>query len=263
MNLIKIPFNGKSILVVQEGDKQRLIVKSLCEVLSLDDRAQRARIIRDPRLKDSWSKMNLVLPGSQGSREHMTIPRQKLAAFLYGLQPNMAKDGAIRANLIQFLEEMEEVIERWFEARMSGVSREEYARAVEEAKEAREAKRIALAQVSDLRRVVQEHAESLNEMRRMLGSGVIGEGVAQAAILGVLKQIALYESLDRECMPISHFRKRAEERLKKQVKHSRKWALLPRERLGEAQGFLDDMLQEAKRSAAERNRLRQTDMFGT
>lgn len=99
----------------------------------------------------------------------------------------------------------------------------------------------------------------VNALRRQLASGVIGDEVAEATVKSIIRQIALYESLDRD-RNLGHWRKKCEERVRRNIKHHRRWGLLPREKLGDTEGLLDDLLREAKAAAARRNVLKQTEM---
>lgn len=101
----------------------------------------------------------------------------------------------------------------------------------------------------------------VSDLQRLVGSGVIGESAAKTYIRGPIKRIALYETLERRT-GLAHWRKKTEEKVRRAAKHHRDWRLLPREKLGEAQGVIDDLLREAKAGAAQRNADRQQDLRG-
>ena len=147
--LVKVPFNGGHVLVVESKD--RVIVKTVCDLLTMDLNGQAQRIKRDPRLKAWACKIHVVDFTSQKKGDGvLTIPRKKLAAFLYGIQPNMVKDEAIRANLIQLQEELEDAMDAYFNARMGGATKEQVQQAIRDAVQAAETKhRRALGDLRD------------------------------------------------------------------------------------------------------------------
>ena len=125
--LVKVPFHGGHVLVVKDGDEERIIVKTVCDILTVDPNGQAQRIKREPRLATWACKIHVVGFGSQKRGDGvLTIPRKKLPAFLYGLQPTMVRDEKIRENLIQLQEELEDVMDSYFVARVAGVSHEEF-----------------------------------------------------------------------------------------------------------------------------------------
>ena len=111
-NLVTIKFNDKEILVVKHKDNQWVILKRVCENLSIDWESQRQRISRDYVLSSSTGM--IPVETGAGIREFLCLPLEFLNGFLFGIDDSRIRDEVIKEAIRLYKRECYKVLYEHF-----------------------------------------------------------------------------------------------------------------------------------------------------
>lgn len=107
MNLVAVEFNNNQIEVIE--DTQEIVVKDICEQLSISYTTQYQKIKSD----ESFESKLIKVQTNGGMQEVFTIPLSKLNGWLFSINPNKVKP-EVKEKLIQYKKECFNVLNNYF-----------------------------------------------------------------------------------------------------------------------------------------------------
>lgn len=111
--LVPVPFHGDTIMAIETPAGRFVALKPICERLGLDFSAQFRRINREP---ERWGVAVMAIPSGRGVQETVSIPLNRVAAFLFTVTVSRVKP-EIRDALALYQAEAADVLDRHFRLR--------------------------------------------------------------------------------------------------------------------------------------------------
>lgn len=108
MQILKTPFMGTEITIVEHDNKPYVAVKAICDHIGLAWNAQFERLNRDEVLKSTIRVIRTVAEDSK-DREMVCIPLNYLNGWLFGISLNRIRP-ELKNKLIQYKKECYEVL---------------------------------------------------------------------------------------------------------------------------------------------------------
>lgn len=108
---ITVPFHGNTLYVIDNSGQPVVPMKPVVEGMGLDWGGQHKKIAANG---DRWGISVMEIPSQGGMQETACIPLRKLPGWLMTVQPSRVKDPEVRARVIQYQEECDDVLWRYW-----------------------------------------------------------------------------------------------------------------------------------------------------
>lgn len=106
INLLKVPFFGTELLLVEHDEQPYVVMKTITESIGLSWQGQHEKLV------EHFGKgiKEILIPTNGGLQLMICMNLRKFPAWLYSLQPKKVSDPIKRAKIISFKEECDEVL---------------------------------------------------------------------------------------------------------------------------------------------------------
>lgn len=137
MEMLKVPFLGNELIIVDYNGKPYALMKQITENIGLDWRAQRKRIMRNHIL--SKGVVMITTPSNGGEQDTLALPLHFLSGWLFGIDTKRVKEH-LREKLERYQLECYEVLWQYWttgvarrdevKARLAAIDEAEYQSAI-------------------------------------------------------------------------------------------------------------------------------------
>lgn len=110
--IVKIDFQGDSIVAFEEDNKIYVSVSQACNTIGLNPSSQFIKIKQDPVMQ-AGTKVN-VIADLFGNQETLFLERQYFHRWLNSVQSARVKDDVVRSKLVKYQLECIEVVDDYF-----------------------------------------------------------------------------------------------------------------------------------------------------
>ncbi|VVE54688.1 phage antirepressor N-terminal domain-containing protein [Pandoraea anhela] len=108
---IKVPFHGAELLLVEHGGQPYTPMKPIVVGMSLTWHGQHAKLKEN---RERWGILDLRIPSSGGLQDMICLPLRKLPGWLMTMEPNKIKNPDVRARVIQYQNECDDVLWKYW-----------------------------------------------------------------------------------------------------------------------------------------------------
>lgn len=110
---ITVPFHGNTLYVIDNSGQPVVPMKPLIEGMGLAWQPQH-RKLSESRLSTCVTEMVMQMPGDDQRRSVTCLPLRKLPGWLMSIQPGKIKNLEVRARVIQYQDECDDVLWRYW-----------------------------------------------------------------------------------------------------------------------------------------------------
>lgn len=104
---ITVPFHGADLYVVEHNGQPYTPMKPIVTAMGLDWGSQFRKVAAN---ESRWGIVNLTIPSAGGEQAMTCVPVRKTAAWLTTIEPGKVKNPAVRARVIQYQNECDDVL---------------------------------------------------------------------------------------------------------------------------------------------------------
>lgn len=104
---ISVPFHGANLLLIEHDGQPYTPMKPVVGGIGLDWASQYRKVAANHA---RWGVVELTIPSAGGAQGMTCLPIRKLAAWLATIEPGKVKDLSIRARVIQYQNECDDVL---------------------------------------------------------------------------------------------------------------------------------------------------------
>lgn len=104
---ITVPFHGAELYVVEHNGQPYTPMKPIVQAIGLDWGSQFRKVAAS---EGRWGIVNLTIPSAGGEQAMTCLPVRKSAAWLTTIEPGKVKNPEVRARVIQYQNECDDVL---------------------------------------------------------------------------------------------------------------------------------------------------------
>ena len=104
---ITVPFHGADLYVVEHNGQPYTPMKPIVTAMGLDWGSQYRKVAAN---EARWGIVNLAIPSAGGEQSMTCLPVRKSAAWLITIEPGKVKNPEVRARVIQYQNECDDVL---------------------------------------------------------------------------------------------------------------------------------------------------------
>lgn len=108
---IKVPFHGAELYVVEHDKQPYTPMKPIVEGIGVSWQGQHEKLSAN---QDRWGIKNILIPSTTGNQEMICLPLRKLPGWLMTIQPNKIKKDDVRERVIQYQNECDDVLWKYW-----------------------------------------------------------------------------------------------------------------------------------------------------
>lgn len=104
---ITVPFHGADLYVVEHNGQPYTPMKPIVEGMGLDWKSQHRKLAAN---ESRWGMVELTIPSAGGAQSASSLPVRKVAAWLATIESGKVKKTEVRARVIQYQNECDDVL---------------------------------------------------------------------------------------------------------------------------------------------------------
>lgn len=104
---ITVPFHGADLYVVEHNGQPYTPMKPIVEGMGLDWKSQHRKLAAN---ESRWGMVEMTIPSAGGAQSASSLPVRKVAAWLATIEPGKVKNPAVRARVVMYQNECDDVL---------------------------------------------------------------------------------------------------------------------------------------------------------
>lgn len=158
---ITVPFHGADLYVVEHNGQPYTPMKPIVQAMGLDWGSQFRKVAAN---ETRWGIVNLTIPSAGGEQAMTCLPVRKTAAWLTTIEPGKVKNPEVRARVIQYQNECDDVLWQYWNEGLAVNPRAFSVHADQT---------LTAEQADDLRKMVESWAKKLSSDTKVQGKFIM------------------------------------------------------------------------------------------
>lgn len=158
---ITVPFHGADLYVVEHNGQPYTPMKPIVQAMGLDWGSQFRKVAAN---ETRWGIVNLTIPSAGGEQAMTCLPVRKTAAWLTTIEPGKVKNPEVRARVIQYQNECDDVLWQYWNEGLA-VNPRAFSVHVDQT--------LTAEQADDLRKMVESWAKKLSSDTKVQGKFIM------------------------------------------------------------------------------------------
>lgn len=158
---ITVPFHGADLYVVEHNGQPYTPMKPIVQAMGLDWGSQFRKVAAN---ETRWGIVNLTIPSAGGEQAMTCLPVRKTAAWLTTIEPGKVKNPEVRARVIQYQNECDDVLWQYWSEGLAVNPRAFSVHADQT---------LTAEQADDLRKMVESWAKKLSSDTKVQGKFIM------------------------------------------------------------------------------------------
>lgn len=104
---ITVPFHGADLYVVEHNGQPYTPMKPIVEGMGLDWKSQHRKLAAN---ESRWGMVEMTIPSAGGAQSASSLPVRKVAAWLATIEPGKVKNPDVRARVVTYQNECDDVL---------------------------------------------------------------------------------------------------------------------------------------------------------